>query len=135
YNWHAVNDPRGLAPAGWHIPSKEEWETLINCLGGAAIAGGKLKESGTIHWTPFNTGATNESGFTALPGLGRSAVQGVFLGILGAYRDGYWWTTNKVFEHYIIKHMDYASTEVSEIAQAATFGASVRCIKDVPPSK
>ena len=134
YNWHAVNDPRGLAPAGWHIPSKEEWETLINCLGGSAVAGGKLKEAGALHWEGFHNEATNESGFTALPGGGRSAVNGSFFGGTNN-RDGYWWTTNKEFEHYSIKHMNSFSTEVSEIQQAANFGASVRCIKDVPPSK
>lgn len=68
YNWDAVNDSKGLAPDGWHIPSDEEWDTLINYLGGANIAGGKMKETGTAHWESPNTGATNESGFTALPG-------------------------------------------------------------------
>ncbi len=68
YNWYAVNDPRGLAPVGWHIPSDAEWSTLSAYLGGDSIAGGKLKESGTSHWNIPNTGATNVSGFSALPG-------------------------------------------------------------------
>jgi uncharacterized protein (TIGR02145 family) len=67
YNWYAVNDPRGLAPEGWHIPTEAEWDTLITYLGGDSIAGGKLKESGLEHWLAPNNGATNESGFTALP--------------------------------------------------------------------
>src|ERR1035437_4904310 len=68
YNWYAVNDPRGLAPTGWHVPSDAEWTTLSTCLGGNAVAGGAMKETGTTHWTSPNTGATNSSGFTGLPG-------------------------------------------------------------------
>jgi uncharacterized protein (TIGR02145 family) len=67
YNWYAVNDNRNLAPAGWHVPSLAEWITVITYLGGENVAGGKLKEEGTIHWEDPNTGATNESGFLALP--------------------------------------------------------------------
>jgi uncharacterized protein (TIGR02145 family) len=64
YNWFAVNTGR-LAPAGWHVPSREEWNTLINYLGGQDIAGGKLKETGDAHWLSPNAGATNETGFSA----------------------------------------------------------------------
>jgi uncharacterized protein (TIGR02145 family) len=67
YNWYALIDQRNICPIGWHIPSKGEWETLINYLGGESVAGGKLKETGTSHWESPNEGATNESGFTALP--------------------------------------------------------------------
>ena len=68
YNWYAVHDPRGLAPEGWHIPSDAEWATLETCLGGSSVAGGKMKETGTTHWTAPNTDATNSSGFAGLPG-------------------------------------------------------------------
>ena len=68
YNYYAVADSRGLAPTGWHIPSDSEWTTLSTFLGGDAVAGGKMKEAGTAHWLDPNTGATNSSGFTALPG-------------------------------------------------------------------
>lgn len=67
YNWYAVNDPRGLAPQGWNVPSSDDWNELINFLGGKSVAGGKMKESGTEHWNSLNVGATNESGFTAIP--------------------------------------------------------------------
>lgn len=67
YNWFVVNDPRGISPIGWHVPSQAEYLELFNFLGGNAIAGGKLKETGTAHWLSPNTGATNESGFTLLP--------------------------------------------------------------------
>ena len=67
YNWYAIDDGRGLCMEGWHVPSNSEWESLVTYLGGDDIAGGKLKEVGTSHWDSPNLGATNESGFTALP--------------------------------------------------------------------
>lgn len=71
YNWYAVNDKRNICPSGWHIPTEAEWTVLVNYLGGDSIAGGKMKEAGTIHWESPNTGAINISGFSALPGGGR----------------------------------------------------------------
>jgi len=77
YNSYAINDPRGLAPVGFHIPTQTEWNSLINCLdpnpvttGGALsqVAGGYLKDTGLTYWNPSNVGATNSSGFKALPG-------------------------------------------------------------------
>ena len=81
YNWYAVNDPRGLAPAGWHVPSDSEWTTLTDCLGGVSIAGGEMKatgamETGTGLWFAPNVGANNSSGFTGLPGGGRGMTGG-----------------------------------------------------------
>ena len=72
YNWYAVNDPRGLAPVGWHVPSDKEWTTLTDFLGGDSVAGGKLKETGLLHWRSPNKQATNTTGFTALPGGSRT---------------------------------------------------------------
>jgi len=66
YNWYAANDPRGLVPQGWHLPSQGEWNILATFLGGNMIAGGKLKS--TSGWDAPNAGADNSSGFTALPG-------------------------------------------------------------------
>jgi uncharacterized protein (TIGR02145 family) len=66
YNWYAVNSGK-LAPAGWHIPTHNEWNALVTFLGGQDVAGGKMKEAGIIHWQTPNIGATNESGFSALP--------------------------------------------------------------------
>ena len=95
YNWYAVNDPRGLAPKGWHIATDAEWTTLINYLGGESVAGGKLKEIGLAHWASTNTGATNETGFSAVPG-GCRDYHGTFYDI-GGY--GYWWSSTEYGTH------------------------------------
>ena len=67
YNYNTAMDTRGICPIGWHLPTSVEWETLSTFLGGDNISGGKLKEAGTVHWLSPNIGATNESGFSALP--------------------------------------------------------------------
>ena len=88
YNWYAAIDSRNIAPTGWHVPNDAEWETLIYYLGGYSVVGGKMKETGTTHWISPNTGATNESGFTALPsGLRLGYIYGTFdnMGVLGIY--------------------------------------------------
>ncbi len=87
YNWYAVHDPRGLAPVGWHIPKAGEYGDMYYCLGGENIAGAKLKEAGLAHWAAPNAGATNSTGFTALPG-GYRDEQGVFDRIT---EFGRWW--------------------------------------------
>lgn len=84
YNWYTVADSRNIAPTGWHVPSDAEWATLASFLGGESFAGGKMKETGTTHWTDPNTGATNESGFSALP---------------AGYRDGYTGMFNYIADH------------------------------------
>ncbi len=87
YNWYTTNTGK-LCPVGWHVSTNSDWEKLIDYGGGWEIAGGKLKEAGTTHWDAPNIGATNEFGFTALPGGGRGAENGKF-SVLG--RDlGYW---------------------------------------------
>ena len=100
YNWYAVNDPRGLAPAGYHIPTNDELITLINYIdptssGGATIpnnAGGPLKEVQFCHWQEPNVGATDSSGFTGLPGGSRETLSGVFVGI---NEIGAWWSSTQ----------------------------------------
>jgi uncharacterized protein (TIGR02145 family) len=98
YNWYTVNDSRNIAPEGWHVPNYDEWKILENNLGGDSIAGGKLKETGTIHWQSPNKFATNESGFTALPGGCRwggqfNIVGGTRMISIGKY--GFWWTATE----------------------------------------
>lgn len=67
YNWYAVHDSRKIAPKGWHVPTTEEWGLLTSYLGGESVAGGKLKGTCSSFWQNPNSGATNETGFTALP--------------------------------------------------------------------
>jgi uncharacterized protein (TIGR02145 family) len=89
YNWYALADSRNIAPAGWHVASDAEWTTLTTFLGGEV--GGKLKEKGTAHWLSPNEGATNETGFTALPAGCRGSV-GYFY-YLGSY--AYFWSSTE----------------------------------------
>ena len=132
YNWYAVNDPRGLAPVGWHIPSNGEWETLVNCLGGEYVAGGKLKEIGTTHWLDPNIEATNETGFTALPGnirLNNGEFHQPFPGQIGD-----WWTSSEYnFDSFFYashKFMYNFSGSVQNGADDKGYGFSVRCVRD-----
>jgi uncharacterized protein (TIGR02145 family) len=92
YNWYAVNDPRGLAPNGYHVPTETEWNNLITTVGGSSVAGGELKETGTAHWLAPNTGATNTYGF--------AARGGAFRGSGGAFSNfnefGIWWSSTEI---------------------------------------
>ncbi len=93
YNWFAVNDSRNIAPAGWHVPSDAEWQTLDDYLGSDTNdAGCKLKETGTSHWRSPNEGATNESRFSALPGGARKSLFGTF-DYIGIY--AFFWTSTE----------------------------------------
>jgi uncharacterized protein (TIGR02145 family) len=127
YNWYAVNDGRNLAPAGWHVSTDADWAALITYLGGEAVAGGYLKEAGTTHWSSPNTGATNESGFTALPGGYRNPDgPSNHIGNIG-----FWWTatvdnTNKAWR----LTMRYFDIAVERNSYYMMGGMSVRCVKD-----
>lgn len=128
YNWYAVNDARGLAPVGYHIPSNDEYITLRDYLGGASIAGGKLKETGTIHWNTPNTGATNITGFTALPNGLRSPTTGIFSEI-NNYSDT--WTSIESSGTNARKiYMSYNNSAFSTSTSNKKSGLAVRCIKD-----
>lgn len=127
YNWYAVNDPRNIAPEGWRIPTQEDWQMLVNYLGGDTIAGGKLKAINT-GWLHPNNGATNESGFTALPGGYRYTPNGTFY-TLGS--NGYWWsafTTIQLYSWTPRVFEDFAN--VNRESYYKTYGFSVRCIKE-----
>ena len=131
YNWHAVNTGK-LCPAGWHVPAAEEYMTMVIFLGGDQIAGGRLKEAGTSHWAAPNLGATNGSGFTALPGGGRYNIysQGGSFSDLGYY--GFFWSstattgTSSAFSF----DMAYNLNKVVKSEYSLTDGGSVRCLKD-----
>jgi len=127
YNWHAVNDIRGLAPEGWHIPTDDELTTLINYLGGENVAGGKLKEIGTTHWQSPNTGATNESGFSALPG-GYRYFNGSFY-YIGYY--GNWWSSSELSAADAwYRFLFYYYSNVFRYYYSKEYGFSVRCVKN-----
>jgi uncharacterized protein (TIGR02145 family) len=127
YNWYAVDDSRNIAPAGWHVPSDAEWQILVECLGDSTVAGGKMKESGTMHWINPNTGATNESGFLALPAGSRSGT-----GLFGGKRYGaYYWCATP-FSTYLAWHRslenNYAG--IYHFTYVKIDGFSVRCVRD-----
>jgi uncharacterized protein (TIGR02145 family) len=126
YNWYAMNDARGLAPKGWHIPTNAERTTLCTLLGGDAVAGGKMKTTGTS-WTAPNTGATNESGFLGLPG-GKRESNGLFyqVGITGQ-----WWISDPLYAPlYLYLNHNSASASIASCSCYKTLGNSVRCLRD-----
>ena len=128
YNWYAVTDSRKIAPSGWHVPSDAEWSILINYLGGESIAGGKLKETGTVHWFTPNVGATNSSGFTGLP-VGYRSIFGNF----NSYGDlCYWWSSTADSSPYTAwtAHLHFRYNESFRISNNNVSGFSVRCLQD-----
>ena len=137
YNWYAVTDPRGIAPSGFHVPTDGEWTTLTDFLGNPNfpggifgnqdLVGGKMKSTGTSLWASPNAEATNESGFTGLPG-GRRSYNGSFTAI-GSF--GAWWSL------YEISSMEFGACflnsddgRANRIRSDQTNGFSVRCIRD-----
>jgi len=125
YNWYAVNDPRGLAPVGYHVPSDSEWTTLTNFLGGESVAGGKMKA--TTLWNSPNTGATNSSGFTGFPG-GLRGYLGPFYNI---GNEGTWWSSSEYSAAYAwIRNLDYSTSLADRYYSFKNYGWSVRCLRD-----
>ncbi|MFM6953433.1 MAG: fibrobacter succinogenes major paralogous domain-containing protein [Sphingobacteriaceae bacterium] len=126
YNWHAVNTGK-LAPTGWHVASEADWQTLLTFLGGALIAGDKLKEAGNTHWGVPSTNATNETGFTALPG-GFMTNFGTSANLIST---GYFWTATTVDASTAQSHtMSRSSAETTLNTYNKSCGLSVRCVKD-----
>ena len=131
YNWYAVskisNGNKNVCPTGWHVPTDSEWTVLTDYLGGESIAGGKLKEVGTTSWNSPNTGATNTSLFSALPGGGRGSI-GNF-NVIGD--GGLWWSsteynTGVAWYRYLYGfNVDATRNYVIKI-----IGLSVRCLRD-----
>lgn len=127
YNWYAINDPRGLAPAGYHIPTQAEWINLTLSLGGNSVAGGKMRETGSAHWVTPNAGATNSSGFTGLPGGQRWGSSGAF----GARTtDCNLWSSDGVDASVSINFKLIESNLISFEYISKKYGLSVRCLKD-----
>jgi uncharacterized protein (TIGR02145 family) len=138
YNWYAVIDNRGLAPKGWHVPKDAELKTLEMTLGipqteadwagwRGKNKGGKLKETGTTHWNSPNTGATNSSDFTALPG-GCRDIGGIFNDVV-SYGD--WWSSSEYNTGTAWhREMGCNNSAISRSYIYKAYGCSVRCIKD-----
>ena len=139
YNWYAavgiydeasLENPdlrKKLAPTGWHVPTDDEWTELTTCLGGENVAGAKMKVTGTALWQIPNTSATNESGFTALPGgYLYSGGSFNFMRYLG-----YWWCISE-YNTYLARTRDmyYHDGYANRNFEPKDSGFSVRCVKD-----
>jgi uncharacterized protein (TIGR02145 family) len=128
YTWYTVTDSRGVCPTGWHVPTDEEWTTLTTYLGGEDVAGGKLKETGTTDWANPNTGATNETGFAALPS-GYRQYYGTFYAI--GYGSIWWSATDSTAMNALYRYVDYNTSSTFRLDYPKHCGLSVRCVKDI----
>ena len=139
YNWYAVagiwneasktdeSQRKKLAPIGYHVPSESEWTTLTDYLGGDAVAGGKMKATGTSLWNTPNTEATNSSGFTGLPGGARS-FSGTFTNF-GA--NGIWWSSSETnTTNASLRGLYYYDGYTNRTSYNKPTGFSVRCLRD-----
>ncbi len=130
YNWYAVIDKRGLAPQGWHVPSDADWAVLVANIGGES-AGGKLKSKGTIEagnglWYSPNTGATNETGFSALPCGDGNLFANLTLGRNACF----WSTTEDSFTTALYLDLWFRNSNARRTYHGKSVGLSVRCLKD-----
>ena len=139
YNWYAINDSRCIAPEGWHVPTDEDWKELEMTLGmnksqvdtiawRGTNEGGKLKTSSTSHWRSPNTGATNESGFSALPGGHCWYTNGAFefLGFIAAF-----WSSSESSSHHAWgRNLSFKRSDIYRPQFVKQVGLSVRLVKD-----
>jgi uncharacterized protein (TIGR02145 family) len=125
YNWYPTVDPRGLCPAGWHVPTVSEWIVLTDFLGGGSVAGGKMKSS--TGWNSPNTAATNESGFSGFPRGTRGGANGTFGGV---GTSGNWWSSTQygisAHSRILFHNAGHANSSTSN----KRGGFSVRCLRD-----
>lgn len=128
FNWYAASDNRNICPCGWHVPANGEWSQLVTFLGGMAVAGGALKEAGTLHWASPNTGATNSSGFTALP-AGYRLYDGSFNDLT---KSGVFWTATSYSARYSFWYQlsSTNATIYTDNQGLISTGMSVRCVKN-----
>ncbi|MDP4266032.1 MAG: fibrobacter succinogenes major paralogous domain-containing protein [Bacteroidota bacterium] len=118
---------KGICPDGWHLPSAEEWNILRDYLGGKEIAGGKMKEKATEHWSPSNVGADNSSGFTALPAGIKDNINNNYSGI---GKKAYFWTTTEFNSENAWDRSIYFNKDLRKDFSRKINGLSVRCLKD-----
>jgi len=132
YQWNEmmqyVTTPgvKGICPDGWHLPTDAEWTTLSTYLGGESVAGGKMKEAGLAHWAPPNIGATNESGFTALPG-GTSQPGGTMINLTYF---AYIWSSSQSGSNAWMRYLNYSNATVLRNYYDKYYSHSVRCVKN-----
>ncbi|NCA78412.1 MAG: hypothetical protein EOM90_18940 [Alphaproteobacteria bacterium] len=120
YDWQTA---LGACPSGWHLPSDAEWTALTTFLGGESVAGGKMKEAGTTHWASPNTGATNSSGFTALPGGNRFGSGLTFTALF--------WSSTELSSSYVWgRSLYYKFESVDRPSGHKSIGFSARCVQD-----
>jgi uncharacterized protein (TIGR02145 family) len=129
YNWYAINPAtngnKNVCPTGWHVPTDAEWTTLTTFLGGQSVAGGKMKSVAV--WDSPNTGATNSSGWSGLPGGYRGSNETFYA--IGSY--GYWWssTENDTYTAWY-RYLFYSNGLVYRDFYYKDYGFSVRCLRD-----
>ena len=129
YNWFAVSDSRNIAPLGWHVPTDAECQILANYLSGEGTAGGKMKENSTSHWQSPNQGATNESGFTAIPSGDRVSYDGTFMEF--GFSSYFWTSTSFDAYNSWYRYMDCTYSAFTHMADVALqFGLTIRLVKD-----
>ncbi|MBE0640467.1 MAG: hypothetical protein IH599_00425, partial [Bacteroidales bacterium] len=127
-NYSTIQGVQGICPVGWHIPSDGEWSQLVIFLGGGSVAGGMLKDNTSALWMSPNSGATNSSGFSALPGGIRYSSEGTFPGV-GA--NSYFWTsTITAYDTAWYRRLRHDYVDVIRSANGLMNGHSVRCLKD-----
>jgi uncharacterized protein (TIGR02145 family) len=123
-----VEGTQGVCPTGWHLPTHAEWTTLVDHLGGSSVAGGKLKETGTLHWDTPNTNATNSSGFTGLPGGYRNYY---FQDFFSLKNTGYFWSSSEQSSSDgRVRYIFHNQEQVSNGYNKKITGYSIRCVKD-----
>ncbi len=129
YNWYAAADERNIANTGWHVPTQAEWITLSTYLGGASVAGGKLKESGLTYWNSPNTGATNEVGFNLRGGATRNS-DGGFTAALGSLH--YLWCSDYQYTwNRYVNLVQSNSISISHTGTASNQAGGIRPVKNV----
>ncbi|MCX6243947.1 MAG: hypothetical protein NTU98_04515 [Bacteroidetes bacterium] len=128
-SWNPVptGNVQGICPDGWHLPTDAEWTILTTYLGGESVAGGPMKEAGTAHWTSPNTGATNSSEFTALPGGYRNS-SGTCINLAS---NGYFWSATTTFTSTAYRrYLSSSDATVVRITFPKVDGFSVRCLQN-----
>ncbi len=127
YNWYAAHNSNLICPLGWRVPSDGDWTSLENFLGGSIVAGGKLKEAGTMHWLAPNAGATNSSGFTGLPG----GMRGPYNSFSTINENGLWWTSTTTGAYAWSRYFWNMYAGVDRNPTPKRIGMSIRCMKDL----